>query len=170
MDAVLRRSSRLVALRVLLAVSVLAGCAAKPSLPADPGTAAPPNQAAGAQSALAAQTTAQTEFGLLAGGDYGHAWDLWSDAAKQTIARADFITLNTACPLGLGTLTRVLTVRPLSSTSVAIDWQRDAQTGTVRMVYAAGTWHFEPAAQEYQGRLKALMAKRQAAHKCREAT
>jgi hypothetical protein len=154
--------------QVLFVLLVLAGCAAKPSLPANPGTAAPPNQAAGAQFALAAQTTAQTEFGLLAGGDYGHAWDLWSDAAKQTIARADFITLNTTCPLGLGTLTKVLAARPLSSTSVAIDWQRDTRTGTVQMVYAAGTWHFEPPPQDYQGTLKTLLAKRQAAHECRK--
>jgi hypothetical protein len=158
----------------------LAGCGGS-SLPANPGTAAPANRAAAAQSTLAAQTTAQTEFGLLSGGDYGHAWDLWSDPAKQVISRADFITLNTTCPVALGTPTKVVAARPVSNTSVAVDWQRAAQTGvgqtgaaqtgaaqtgTVNMVYAGGAWRFEPAAQDYRAGLSALIARRRAAHEC----
>jgi hypothetical protein len=152
---------------VFFTLLALSGCGGS-SLPANPGPAAPANQAATAQGTLAAQTTAQTEFGLLAGGDYGHAWDLWSDAAKQTIARVDFITLNKSCPEQLGAMTKIVTTRPISNTTVAIDWQRATQTGTVQMVYAGGSWRFEPATDEYQGDLKALTAKRRAAHLCRK--
>jgi hypothetical protein len=154
----------------LAALFLVSGCAGGTSLPQNPGTAGPANQAARPQSALAAQTTAQTEFGLLAGGDYGHAWDLWSDSAKQAISRADFITLNTACPVELGVPTKVVAARALSSTSVAVDWQRNAQTGTIRMTYAEGAWRFEPASGEYSGGLRALVAKRRAAQHCRKAS
>ena len=131
----------LAGLAVLLMVS---GCGGGSSLPAHPAPAAPANRPATAPGVLAARTTAQTEFGLLAGGDYGHAWDLWTDAAKKTISRAHFITSNAKCSGQLGLSTTVVAARAVSGTVVMIGWRRQNQTGTATMIYVGGVWRFEP--------------------------
>jgi hypothetical protein len=87
------------------------------------------NRAAQARGELAARSTAQTEFGLLAGGDYAHAWDLWSAAAQQAIGRAEFVALNSTCPAGLGMAATVTAALPISDTTVLIQWQRPIPPG-----------------------------------------
>jgi hypothetical protein len=159
-------------------VLTLGGCAGASKPPDAP---APANRAAEATGELAARTTAQTEFGLLAGGDYAQAWDLWSAAAQHMITRADFISLNTLCPVGLGVAATVTAALPISSTEVLIQWQRPAlsegdqpgstglgsgRTGRIRMIYVGGVWRFEPADADLHGGVQAQLARRRAAHQC----
>jgi hypothetical protein len=129
---------------VLIAALGLAGCASSAPAATGPGSAASANQAAGVRSLEAARATAQTEFGLLAGGDYGGAWDLWSDQAKQAVSRADFIARSTACPPGKGVMTQVVSTTLVDDNNVDVSWQRAGQTGTARLTYTGGTWHYQP--------------------------
>jgi hypothetical protein len=118
-----------------------------------PGSAASANHAAGARSVTAARTTAQTEFGLLAGGDYGGAWDLWSDAAKKQLSRADFLALNRTCPPKLGTAVQITGVGEVDQNTVQVVWTG----GTARLVYAGDKWTFQPdqaALDRYAQRLR----------------
>jgi hypothetical protein len=133
----------------LTGLVVLAGCAGGGGPAGGPdggsgsGSAAPANRAGAVRGPEAARATAQTEFGLLAGGDYGGAWDLWSDTAKAAIGRADFVALNTACPRR-GVPVEVVTVRLLDDSDVDVDWKRGTQTGSARLVYAGGSWRYQP--------------------------
>jgi hypothetical protein len=113
----------------------------RPAESANPGAV---NQAAGVRSIEGAQATAQTEFGLLAGGDYAGAWELWTDAAKHAVGRPGFVAHAAACRPGLGVAARVVSVRPVDDNDVDVAWQRGTQTGTARLIYAGGAWRFQP--------------------------
>jgi hypothetical protein len=129
---------RVLALALVLAV---AGCdgGRQPTGPSSPG---PVNRAGTVRGPEAARATAQTEFGLIAGGDYGGAWDLWTAAAQQAIGRADFVALGAKCPRGLSTT--ATGQRPVDDDTVTVDWRRGDQTGTARLVYTGGAWRYQP--------------------------
>jgi hypothetical protein len=98
----------------------------------------------------AAQASALTEFGLLAGGDYGGAWDLWTERAQRAVSRSDFVRFQDTCPTALGVPVRVVSAQPADSAGVdrtrdvVLTWQRGSVTGTARMMYADGSWRYEP--------------------------
>jgi hypothetical protein len=126
------------------------------------------NHAAGVANPEAATATAQTEFGLLAGGDYGGAWDLWSQAAQRAITRTDFVALNTACPQR-GVPVQVVAVRPVGDDEVDIDWKRGSQSGTAELLYTAGTWRYQPSQStldSYRLGADKLASQLRAAHQC----
>jgi hypothetical protein len=139
-------SLAVLALAALAVAGCLAGCSGgEPRATATgPGSAASANRAAGARGTAAAQATAQTEFGLLAGGDFAGAWDLWSATAQATISRPDFVRLNTTCPPPRGIPTSIVEVRMLDDSTAVVSWRQATTTGTSRLVYAAGAWRYEP--------------------------
>ena len=146
----------------------LCGCAERPATPAGPGSASSANRAAAVANPEAATATAQTEFGLLAGGDYGGAWDLWSQAAQQSITRTDFIALNTACPQH-GVPVEVVAVRPVGDTEVDIDWKRATQSGTALLLYTGGAWRYQPGQStldSYRLGVEPLIGQLRADHQC----
>jgi hypothetical protein len=136
----------LAAALVVLAASTVAGCSdsGHAVTATGPGSAASANRAAGARGTAAAQATAQTEFGLLAGGDFAGAWDLWSATAQAAISRPDFVRLNAICPPPRGIPTSIVEVRMLDDSSAVVSWRQASTTGTSRLVYAGGAWRYEP--------------------------
>ncbi|GAA5188767.1 hypothetical protein GCM10023322_40170 [Rugosimonospora acidiphila] len=150
-----------------LAVVGLSGCS--DDRPAGgPGSAASANRAAAVRNPEAATATAQTEFGLLAGGDYGGAWDLWSQAAQQSISRADFVALNTDCP-AKGVPGEVVATHPAGDGEVDIDWKRGAQSGTASLLFTGGSWRYQPSKStmdSYRLGVDKLVAQLRAAHEC----
>lgn len=134
-------------LLVALLALGLAGCGS--TRPAGPGSAASANRAATVRNPAAAQATAQTEFGLLAGGDYGGAWDLWTDAAKQTIGRADFVRLESACRTQLAQATEVVSTTTVDADTVDVAWKRGPVTGVDRLLFVGGGWRVQPGARPH---------------------
>jgi hypothetical protein len=135
-----------------------------------PGSAASANRAASARGTAAAQATAQTEFGLLAGGDFAGAWDLWSPTAQAAIPRPDFVRLNTTCPPPRGIATSVVQVQMLDDSSAVVSWRQGSTTGTSRLVYAGGTWRYEPdqsTMNEYRQGVARIVTARRAAGRCK---
>jgi hypothetical protein len=124
-----------------LALGTVACSHPRPAVSSSPGTV---NQAAGVRSIEGARATAQTEFGLLAGGDYAGAWELWTDAAKRTVGRSDLVAHATACRPGLGMAAQVVSARTVDDNNIDVAWQRGARTGTARLVYTGGAWRFQP--------------------------
>jgi hypothetical protein len=147
----LRSALRGALLAALLATAVLvvAGCGA--DRPGAPGTAASANRGAAVRNGAAAQATAQTEFGLLAGGDYGRAWDLWTEAAQQAVSRDDFVRLTSTCRPQLGVLTEVVSVHGIDDNTVDVTWKRGAATGVDRLLYSGGSWRYQPAEPTLDG-------------------
>jgi hypothetical protein len=151
------------------AVLGLSGCTADhPAGTGGPGSAGSANRAAGVANPEAAGATAQTEFGLLAGGDYGGAWELLSQAAQQSISRADFVAVNTACPLR-GVPGEVVAVRPVNDGEVDVDWKRGQQSGTAQLLFVGGAWRYQPdqsTLDSYRLGADKLVAQLRAAHEC----
>ncbi|GIH17408.1 hypothetical protein [Rugosimonospora africana] len=155
---------------LVLAVSTagLAGCGAAAPTASGSGSAASANRAAAVDNPEAATATAQTEFGLLAGGDFGGAWELWSQDAQRSITRTDFVALNTACP-SKGVAAQVVATRPVNDGEVDIDWTRGSQSGTASLLYAGGTWRYQPSEStldNYRLGVDKLVAQLRAAHEC----
>jgi hypothetical protein len=107
-----------------------------------PSAAGTVNRAGTVRGPEAAEATAQTEFGLLAGGDYGGAWDLWTVEAQRAISRADFVALGAGCPRGVPA--EATDQRLVDDGTLTLDWRRGDQTGTARVVYTGGAWRYQP--------------------------
>jgi hypothetical protein len=116
-----------------------------------------------------AKGIAQAELGMLAGGDWAGAWELWTTSAKQAMSKADFIALNKECQPKLGVLYEIQDVKPVAALAVAVSWQHAATKGSGTMKYENGSWHYEPDATQladYRMGAKALIAKRKADKTC----
>lgn len=48
----------------------------------------------------AVEKAAQEQADYFSSGDYGGAWDMWTDKAKTTMSRSDYIKFGEACDLG----------------------------------------------------------------------
>jgi hypothetical protein len=125
-----------------LAAALLVGGCGGGRQAARPGAAGTVNGAATARGPEAARTTALTEFGLLAGGDYGGAWDLWTAEARRVVPRADFVALGARCPRGVAAQPTGQTF--VDDDTLTVDWKLGDRTGTARMVYTGGTWRYQP--------------------------
>src|SRR5258706_15903032 len=115
-------------IRTGLALALLAaapGCGGG-HVAAGPSAAGTVNRAGTVRGPEAARATAQTEFGLLAGGDYGGAWDLWTAAAQQAVARPDFVALRATCPRGVPVAEAGHPV--LDEDTGSVDWRRGGPT------------------------------------------
>src|SRR5258706_15465881 len=111
-------------IRTGLALALLAaapGCGGG-HVAAGPSAAGTVNRAGTVRGPEAARATAQTEFGLLAGGDYGGAWDLWTAAAQEAVGRADFVALGATCPRGVATT--ATGQRLLDDDTASVDWRQ----------------------------------------------
>lgn len=118
---------------------------------------------------LQADSVASEEFGLLAGGGWAQAWNLWTDNAHQVIAQADFVRLNTECRPMVGVpyvIDRSTTVDP---TTVRVDWHRAGVTGSNTLIHQAGRWQFVPdpgSLADYRLGVDRLVQQRQVAGAC----
>lgn len=114
-----------------------------------------------------AEATAQRQFGLIAGGDWGSAWDMWTAHAQSLITRADVVRLNITCPVRLG-VAYLIDARELTAPDAAtVTWHRGTQTGTTTLRLVDGAWRVEPDAElraELALGADAALARRRAAH------
>ncbi|MBB5868716.1 hypothetical protein F4553_002095 [Allocatelliglobosispora scoriae] len=117
-----------------------------------------------------AEASAQRQFGLLAGGDWLNAWDMWTPTAQALIPRGEFGRLNSACPLRLG-VPYLIDGRDLAAPDAAtITWHRGDETGTTTLRLIEGVWRVEPDAAlrtEVSLGADAALARRRTAALCR---
>lgn len=155
---------RVLIIGALLAAGLgVAGCGTGASSAPATSKGMPPPQA------LAGQSLAQREFGLLSGGDYGGAWDLWAAPAQQVLDRSSFVALNTQCRPALGEPYTITSVRADSGTVLTVFWRHGSATGTSSVIYQANQWRFAPGPDEladYRLGVPAVVAKRKAAGQC----
>ncbi len=167
---------------LLAAVILAAGCspagdtapatsvsapAAGASAPAA-GATAPAGSAVPPQG-VQAEAVAEQEFGLLAAGDWGGAWGLWTDSAKQVLSEADYVKLNTECPPGLGVAYVIVQIQRIGTTTVLVLWKRGPASGRNNMLYQNGAWKFAPGVAELDGYrlgVAKLVARRKAEKAC----
>ncbi|QMU71573.1 hypothetical protein [Streptacidiphilus sp. P02-A3a] len=145
----------------LLLGTVVGGCSGPPR---QSGPSAQPMP-----QTLQADSVASEEFGLLAGGGWAQAWDLWADSARQVLTQADFVRLNTECRPVLGTPYVIDSSTKVDSTTVRIDWHRATATGSDTLSYQAGKWRFLPdpaSLADYRLGVAKLVERRRAAHAC----
>ncbi|AUG82126.1 hypothetical protein CFP65_7554 [Kitasatospora sp. MMS16-BH015] len=154
-----RRSLPRLAALALLTAAV--GCSAAP---APRRAAAPPMP-----QTLAAEAVATQEFGLLAGGGWAAAWNLWPTTAQQAFSQAEFIRLNTECRPLLGLPYVIDQTAKLDPDTVRVDWHRADTTGSNTVVHQDGRWHFTPdpaTLTSYRLGVDQLISQRRAAGSC----
>lgn len=99
------------------------------------------------EAALRARAAAQTYFGLIAGGDWGGAWDRWTTKAQHAVPRRTFAEIGVGCRVNLGVPYVVRSTRSADATVVVVTWTREGREGTDRIVRENGLWRFEPSAK-----------------------
>ncbi|NUP51023.1 MAG: hypothetical protein HOW97_27475 [Catenulispora sp.] len=153
-----------VVVAVIAANSLLAHWSAK-ARPHEVG-AGPPAQPDPRQ----ATSVAQREFGLLSGGGWAQAWQLWSVTARSALSQDDFVRLNSECRPALGVPYIIDSTASIDDTTVSVAWHQASATGTATVVYENGAWRFTPDAQalaEYRQGADSVIAERKAAGRCR---
>ncbi|MFI5839325.1 hypothetical protein ACIA8K_06360 [Catenuloplanes sp. NPDC051500] len=156
---------------VAMAVTVT-GCGSAPGS-STPGGAAPAGTGAApavpkSANVAAALDVVNAQFASIKAGDWATAWDGWTDAAKDEIAKDVYVKTNEACPALTAAAFELERVTPIDDTTVDVGWRRDgiSEHGTSRLV---GTvWQFDPGSTlvEYAGGVDAAVAKRTAAGEC----
>ena len=145
----------------LVLITVVAGCSGPPRHSGP--TAQPMPQT------LQADSVASEEFGLLSGGGWAQAWDLWADSARQVMSQADFVRLNTECRPVLGVPYVIDRSVKVDSTTVRVAWHRAAATGSSTLIYQAGKWQFVPdpgSLADYRLGVDKVVKQRRAADGC----
>ncbi|NUS15938.1 MAG: hypothetical protein HOY69_31820 [Streptomyces sp.] len=126
------------------------------------GASAPPQP-------LQAFAVARQEFGLLAGGGWAAAWNLWTADAQRSVPQAEFVQVNTACRPELGVPYTIDEQTVTDPATVRVTWHRGDTAGANTLHYTAGRWRFAPDARTVAGyRLGAdrLIRQRRAANSC----
>ncbi|MBY8882823.1 hypothetical protein [Actinacidiphila acidipaludis] len=116
-----------------------------------------------------ALAVARQEFGLLSGGGWAQAWDLWTPTAQRAVPQAEFVRVNTECrpPVGVPYVIDASSVP--DPTTVRVDWHRADTTGSATLSYRAGRWRFAPDARtlaDYRPGADRLIQNRTAAGSC----
>ncbi|MER5641226.1 hypothetical protein ABT095_30310 [Kitasatospora sp. NPDC002227] len=145
----------------LLTAALLTACSGPTPQPAAPVT--PPTQT------LAAEALARQEFGLLAGGGWAQAWQLWPPDAQQAISQGDFVRLNTECRPLLGLPYVIDRSTKTDPDTVRVDWHRAELAGSSTVVHRDGRWQFTPdaaALTDYRLGVDRLVERRKAAGSC----
>lgn len=91
-----------------------------------------------------ARAVADHEFGLLSGGGWGAAWDLWTASAQHAVSRADFVRVDSACRPWLGQPFTVEEVGWPSIGRFTVTWEHAGISGTSAVLFQDGAWRFQP--------------------------
>jgi hypothetical protein len=97
----------------------------------------------------AVRAVAQEEVDTYASGDYGGAWDLWTDSAKKLISRADYEKLFELCPpvaAGIPFTIEKIKLAP-DRNSATVRYSRSIAVMSFRYVYEGGRWRYVPEAR-----------------------
>ncbi|WP_033342490.1 hypothetical protein [Catenuloplanes japonicus] len=151
-------------------IGALAGCGTAPGS-ATPGVggSAPAPVVPKSANVAEALDTVNAQFAAIKAGDWATAWDAWTDAAKDEIAKDVYVRTNEACPALTAAAFELERVTPIDDTTVDVGWRRDgiSEHGTSRLV---GTvWQFDPGTTlvEYAAGADAAIAKRTEAGECK---
>lgn len=165
-------SGMLVGAATVALATALTGCGTAPGSPTPDG--AGPAGTGGAPAVPKSANVAEAldavnaQFAAIKAGEWVTAWDAWTDAAKDEIAKDVYVKTNEACPALTAATFELERVTPVDDTTVDVGWRRDgvSEHGTSRL---AGTvWRFDPGSTlvEYAGGADAAIAERTAAGEC----
>ncbi|HEU5109624.1 MAG TPA: hypothetical protein VFT95_13865 [Micromonosporaceae bacterium] len=165
--------------RALLGAAVLvaaAGCGTEPggsaapqASPAPPPVPAEPTRTPVNVNVGEALEVSDQQFKLLTAGNWAGAWALWTEMAKKSVPRADFLAVNKACPAALRKAYKLQDVRPVNTQLIELTYRRDDNVHRAVLRAAGGGWQFEPDAAtlvEYANGVDAAIAKRKAEKQC----
>ncbi|WP_173076352.1 hypothetical protein [Phytohabitans rumicis] len=114
--------------------------------------------------------TANSQFKLLADGDWAGAWGLWTDAAKKEVPQKDFEKVNKTCPAAQkGVKIDLQEVKPVSMELVELTWRQGDKVGHSALRLTGKKWQYEPAGEtlvEYASGADAAIAKRKSSSTC----
>lgn len=147
----------------LIAASALSGCSSSASAASSAGSSDAPQ-------ALRAEAVASQEFGLLAGGGWAQAWNLWTSAAQKAVSQAAYVQVNKACPTAPGVPYVVQDAVRVDADTMRVSWRHGTSSGTNLIVYEGGSCRFSPSASElaqYGAGADQLIQQRKAQHECR---
>lgn len=91
----------------------------------------------------AAKLAAQTTFDRFSGGDFAGAWEMYSDKAKKTITKDDYVKLNETCSRKGLAITLTSARMEGADRAIVIAKQLVAAQSYV-MVYEGNSWRLEP--------------------------
>ena len=146
------------------ALSFTAGCSGDDEAPAGNAAAA----AAGGpepKTIDGAKIAAQTVFDRFSGGDFAGAWDMYTDAGKKAITKADYVKLNTACSRK-GLAITLSSARMEGADRAVVIAKQLVAAQSYTMVYEKDSWKLEPAKEGLalyaKGADKAIAAQKKA--------
>jgi len=153
------------ALIAVAAVSLTTACS-------DDKEAAPAGNAAAAaaggpqpKTIEGAKVAAQTVFDRFSGGDFAGAWDMYTDAGKKAITKADYVKLNTACSRK-GLAITLSSARMEGADRAVVIAKQLVAAQSYTMVYEKDSWKLEPAKEGLalyaKGADKAIAAQKKA--------
>ena len=112
-----------------------------------------------------AKAAAQTVFDRFSGGDFAGAWDMYTDAGKQAITKADYVKLNTACSRK-GLAITLSSARMEGADRAVVIAKQLVAAQSYTMVYEKDSWKLEPAKEGLalyaKGADKAIAAQKKA--------
>src|SRR5689334_20366043 len=112
-----------------------------------------------------AKAAAQTVFDRFSGGDFAGAWDMYTDAGKKAITKADYVKLNTACSRK-GLAITLSSARMEGADRAVVIAKQLVAAQSYTMVYEKDSWKLEPAKEGLalyaKGADKAIAAQKKA--------
>jgi hypothetical protein len=112
-----------------------------------------------------ARAAAQTVFDRFSGGDFAGAWDMYTQAGKQAISKADYVKLNEACSRK-GLAIQLTSARMEGTDRAIVIAKQLVAAQSYTMVYEGNAWKLEPAKEGLalykQGAAKAIAAQKKA--------
>ena len=112
-----------------------------------------------------AKAAAQTVFDRFSGGDFAGAWDMYTDAGKKAITKADYAKLNTACSRK-GLAITLSSARMEGADRAVVIAKQLVAAQSYTMVYEQDSWKLEPAKEGLalyaKGADKAIAAQKKA--------
>jgi hypothetical protein len=112
-----------------------------------------------------ARAAAQTVFDRFSGGDFAGAWDMYTQAGKQAISKADYVKLNEACSRK-GLAIQLTSARMEGTDRAIVIAKQLVAAQSYTMVYEGNGWKLEPAKEGLalykQGAAKAIAAQKKA--------
>jgi hypothetical protein len=112
-----------------------------------------------------AKAAAQTVFDRFSGGDFAGAWDMYTEAGKKAVSKADYVKLNTACSRK-GLAITLSSARMEGTDKAVVIAKQLVAAQSYTMVYEADAWKLEPAKEGLalyaKGADKAIAAQKKA--------
>jgi hypothetical protein len=99
------------------------------------------------KSAKAARAAAQEAFDRYSSGDYGGAWETYTDEGRAAISKADFVSFNDQCPPKIrDKKVSVVSTRLENSTTAVARLRAGDSLTAYTLRYQHGHWRLQPSA------------------------